>query len=59
MQLVLEVMWNKVDYDLWNKTGKTTNFRGIHPHGTILTTLEAIRTSQDGIADKVSGNIVA
>ena len=35
----------------WNKTVKTSNFTGIPPYVTILTTLEAIRTSQDGISD--------
>ena len=43
----------------WNKTDKTPNFTGIPPHVTILTTLEAIRTSQDGMVEKLSGNIVA
>ena len=43
----------------WNKTYKTTTFTGITPDVTILTMLEAIRTSQDGMMDKESGNIVA
>ena len=43
----------------WNKTDKTPTFNGITPRVTILTMLEAIRTSQDGMADEVSGNIVA
>ena len=43
----------------WNKTEKTSTFTWITPHVTILTTLEAIRTSQDGMADEVSGNIIA
>ena len=43
----------------WNKTDKTTTFTGNPPHVTILTMLEAIRTSQDIMADEVSGNIVA
>ena len=44
---------------IWNKTDKTPNLTGITPHATFLTTLEAIRKSQDGMADEVSGNIVA
>ena len=43
----------------WNQRDKTPNFTGIPPHVTILTMLEAIRTYQDGMADKVSGNIVS
>ena len=43
----------------WNKTDKTPTFTGIPPHIAILTMLEAIRTSQEGMADEVSGNIVA
>ena len=43
----------------WDKTDKALIFTGIHPHLTILTMLEAIRTSQDIMADEVSGNIVA
>ena len=43
----------------WNKTDKTPTFTGIPPHISILTMLEAIRTSQDGTEDEVSGNIVA
>ena len=43
----------------WNKTYKTPNFTGIPPHVTILTMLEAISTSQDGMSDEVSGDIVA
>ena len=42
-----------------NKTYKTPNFTGIPPHVAILTMSEAISTSQDGMADKESGNIVA
>ena len=41
------------------KTYKTPTFTGIPPHVTILTMLEAIRTSQDSKTDEVSGNIVA
>ena len=43
----------------WNKIDKTPNFSGILPHVTILTILEAIRTSQDVMADGLSGNIFA
>ena len=43
----------------WNRTEKTPTFNSISPHVTTLTTLEAIRTYQDGMADQVSGNIVA
>ena len=43
----------------WNKTDKTPTFTGILPHVTILTILEAIRKYQDGMADKLSVNIVA
>ena len=42
-----------------NKTDKTTTFTGIPTHVTILTMLEAIRTSQDGMEDEVLGNIIA
>ena len=42
----------------WNKTDKTPNFTGIPPHVTILTMLEAIRTSQNGIVDEGLVNIV-
>ena len=42
-----------------NKTDKTPTFTGIIPHVTVLTMLEDIKTSQDGMADEVSGNIVA
>ena len=42
-----------------HKIDKTPTFTGIHPHVTILTILEAIRTSQNGMADEVSGNIVS
>ena len=42
-----------------NKTDKTPTFNGIPPHVTILTMLEAIRISQDGMVDEVSGNIIA
>ena len=42
-----------------NKTDKTPTFTGISPHLNILTMLEDIRTYQDGIADELSGNIVA
>ena len=43
----------------WNKTDNTPNLTGIPPHVTILTMLEAIRKSQDGMAYDLSGNIVA
>ena len=43
---------------LWNKTDKTPTLTGITPHVTILTILEAISKSQEGMADKVSGNMV-
>ena len=43
----------------WNKTDKTPTFTGITLRVTILTILEAIRTSQDGMSDEVSWNIVA
>ena len=43
----------------WNKTYKTPTFTGITPNVTILTMLKAIRKYQDGMADEVSGNIVA
>ena len=43
----------------WYKTDKTPTLTGIPPHVTILTILEAIRTSQDGMEDEVSGNIFA
>ena len=42
----------------WNKTDKTPTFTGITPHVTILTILEAISKSQEGMADEVSGNMV-
>ena len=42
-----------------NKTDKTPTFTGIPPPVTILTMLEAIRTSQDVMTDEVQGNIVA
>ena len=43
----------------WNKTYKAPTFTGVTPHVTILTILEAIRTSQDGMVDEVSGNILS
>ena len=43
----------------WNKTDKTPTFNGNPPLVTILTMLEDSRISQDGMADKVSENIVA
>ena len=43
----------------WNKTYKTPTFTGVTPYVTILTMLEAIRTSQDSMADELSGNIFA
>ena len=43
----------------WNKTDKTPTFTGIPPHVTFLTMLEAIRESQEGVVDEVSGNIIA
>ena len=43
----------------WNKTDKIPTFTGIISHVTILNILEAIRTSQDGMGDGLSGNIVA
>ena len=43
----------------WNITDKAPTFTGIYPNVTILTMLEAIRTSQEGIADELSGNTVA
>ena len=43
----------------WNKIEKTPTFTGIIPNVTILTILEAIRISQDGIVDEVSRNIIA
>ena len=42
----------------WNKKDKTQTFTEIPPHVTNLTMLEAIRTSQDGMAYEVSGNII-
>ena len=36
----------------WNKTDKTPTFNGITPHVTILTMLEAIKTSQDGMENE-------
>ena len=38
---------------------KDTQFHWDNPYVTILTMLEAIRTSQDGMSDEVSGNIIA
>ena len=43
----------------WNKPYKTPTFTGIPPNVTILTMLEVIRTSQDGMEDEESGNIVS
>ena len=43
----------------WNKTDKITTFTRISPHVTMLPMLKAIRISQDGMADEVSGNIIA
>ena len=43
----------------YNKTDNTPAFTGIPPYATILTMLEAIRISQDGMVDEVSGNIIA
>ena len=43
----------------WNKIDKLPTFTGILPHITILTMLEDIRTSQEGMADEVSENIAA
>ena len=42
----------------WNKTEKTPTYTRIYPHETILTMLEAIRTSQDVMADEELDNIV-
>ena len=44
---------------LWNKTDKTPTFTGIIFHVTILTLLEAIRSSQEDMVDEVMGNIAA
>ena len=44
----------------WDKVDKTPTFTGTPPPDvTILTMLEAIRTSQDVMGDNVSVNIVA
>ena len=42
-----------------HKSDKIPAFTGIPTHVTILTMLKAIRTSQYGMADEVSGNIIA
>ena len=42
-----------------NKIYKTHTFTSITPYVTILTMFESISTSQDGMADEVSGNVVA
>ena len=42
----------------WNKTDKTPTFTGTPPNVTMLTMLEAIRTSKDGMEDEVSVNII-
>ena len=47
-----------IEKNPWNKTDKTPTFTGITPHVTILTMLETIRTSQDGMTDEVFWNIV-
>ena len=43
----------------WNKTEKTPTLNGNPPHITCLTTLKDIREFQDGMANEVSGNIIA
>ena len=43
----------------WNKTDKTPTFTGITPHVTILTMLETIRKSQDGMSYEFFGDIIA